>query len=70
MKEISNYNTKTFLPDWKTKGRAAGPIRNKEMAIYADILLLIWDGKSRGSKSMKDEMLKLQKPIYEVIINE
>ena len=66
-----NPNTPTltkFLADWKAHGKAAGPIRNKQMAEYADALLLIWDGESRGSASMKNEMVKLNKPVYEIII--
>ena len=57
-----------FEPDWKRHGKAAGPIRNRQMANYADTLLLIWDGKSKGSKNMKEEMEKLNKPVYEIII--
>jgi hypothetical protein len=57
-----------FLPDWKLNGTAAGPIRNLEMANYGDVLLLIWDGKSRGSASMRREMKKLGKPVFEVIL--
>lgn len=53
---------------WTEQGLKAGPIRNAKMAQYADALLLIWDGKSRGSKNMKDNMIKLNKPIYEVIL--
>lgn len=56
-----------FLPDWASQGKAAGPIRNRQMAEYGDVLILIWDGKSRGSASMKREMEKLGKPIYEVL---
>lgn len=59
---------KEFLADWDTHGKAAGPIRNKQMADYGDALLLIWDGESRGSKNMKETMLKLDKPVYEVIL--
>ena len=59
---------KEFPADWEAHGKAAGPIRNRQMAEYADALLLIWDGESRGSASMKKEMLKLNKPVYEVII--
>lgn len=59
---------KEFPADWKKHGKAAGPIRNKEMAKYADALLLIWDGESRGSANMKKEMQKYRKPIYEVIL--
>jgi hypothetical protein len=54
--------------DWDKHGKAAGPIRNKEMAELGDALLLIWDGKSRGSTSMKKCMEELNKPVYEVII--
>ena len=63
-----NIKFKVFEADWKTHGKAAGPIRNKEMAQYADALLLIWDGESRGSRNMKEEMISLNKPVYEVIL--
>lgn len=57
---------KLFNPDWLQYGKSAGPSRNHQMAQYADALLLIWDGNSRGSASMKREMEKLGKPVYEV----
>lgn len=59
---------KKFPADWDKHGKAAGPIRNKDMAQYADALLLIWDGQSRGSKNMKEQMQALNKPIYEVAL--
>jgi predicted Rossmann fold nucleotide-binding protein DprA/Smf involved in DNA uptake len=59
---------KEFSADWDKFGRAAGPIRNKLMAEYADALLIIWNNESKGSKSMINEMLKLKKPVYEVIL--
>jgi hypothetical protein len=37
------------------------------MAEYGDALLLIWDGKSKGSKNMKARMKGMQKPVFEVI---
>jgi hypothetical protein len=40
------------------------------MAEYADALLLIWNGESRGSANMKENMVKLGKPVYEVILKE
>lgn len=58
---------KVFDADWNKHGRAAGPIRNKEIATYADALLLIHNG-SPGSLSMKTEMLKLNKPVYEITL--
>lgn len=33
-------------------GRKAGPLRNKQMAEYADGVVLFWDQKSRGTRSM------------------
>lgn len=57
-----------FGANWNIHGKAAGPIRNKQMAGYADALLLIWDGESKGSANMKKNMLNLNKHIYEVII--
>jgi hypothetical protein len=66
----SEYNLpiKRFEADWEKYGKSAGPKRNKQMAEYGDALLLIWDGKSRGSKNMRDNMLLEGKPIYEVIL--
>ena len=57
-----------FPADWASYGIQAGPIRNKQMADYADVLLLIWDGESKGSKNMKKAMMDLYKPVYEVIL--
>jgi hypothetical protein len=63
---------KEFPADWKTLGMAAGPIRNGRMAAYAreadGSLLLIWDGKSKGSKSMKEAATKKSLLIHEVMI--
>lgn len=50
----NNLPTKFFSADWGKYGRAAGPIRNKQMAEYADALIAFWDSKSRGTKSMID----------------
>lgn len=48
-----NGKTIKFFPaKWKTHGKAAGPIRNREMAEYAEALIAIWDGESRGTANM------------------
>ncbi len=46
--------------DWKTHGRAAGPIRNKEMItrFEPDVVVAVWDGVSRGTRNMIDLALK------------
>lgn len=59
---------KKFSADWYANGKSAGPIRNKQMAKYSDAALIIWDGESKGSANMKEEMLKLGKPVFEVIL--
>lgn len=41
-----------FPADWATHGKAAGPLRNEQMAARADALLLIWHGDSPGSRNM------------------
>ena len=63
-----NHRLKEFPPDWKQYGDSAGPIRNGKMADYADALLLIWDGQSKGASSMKGHMK--YKKVYECILRE
>lgn len=48
----NNYSLKCFPANWHKYKKAAGPIRNKEMAEYADYLIVFWDGESKGTKNM------------------
>lgn len=48
----NNIPVEAFPADWSQHGRAAGPIRNKQMAEYADALIAIWDGESKGTANM------------------
>lgn len=50
--ELRGYEVKRFPADWGNHGKAAGYIRNEEMAQYADALIAFWDGKSRGTQHM------------------
>lgn len=54
---------KEFPADWKKYKKAAGPIRNRQMGDYADALIAIWDGESRGTKHMIEYMRALDKPV-------
>lgn len=47
-------------------GKSGGPIRNAIMAAAGDELLAFWDGQSRGTKNMIDQMIKARKP-YKVV---
>lgn len=56
-----------FNADWRKYGKRAGPLRNELMAWRADALILIWDGKSRGSLSMRTIARARRLPMHEVI---
>ncbi|WIC41565.1 hypothetical protein [Salmonella phage SP154] len=56
-----------FPADWDKHGKAAGFIRNTEMAEFADFLVAFWDGSSRGTAHMIATMQHLRKPY--IIIN-
>lgn len=68
--EENGIDLKLFPADWRKHKKAAGPLRNKQMAAYADVLFLLWDGKSRGARSMFNEARKQHLPICEAVINE
>ncbi len=62
----SNYRLKVhrFPADWNTHGKSAGYKRNQQMADFADALIAIWDGKSKGTQHMIDIMEKTGKQIW------
>jgi hypothetical protein len=52
-----------YPADWNSLGNAAGPRRNRQMAEKGEVLLSVWDGESRGTKSMITEARKKQLPV-------
>ena len=62
--ERNNIPVKRFIPDWAKYGAAGGPIRNKEMSEYAEALIAVWDGTSRGTKNMLDHMYRKKKKVF------
>lgn len=47
------YKIKEFPADFRTHGKAAGPLRNRQMAQYADMLIAFrLPGESRGTDDM------------------
>lgn len=56
-----------FSPDWKNKGKAAGPIRNKEMLDYGATAVYAFHqyvDESKGTKNMMDQAKKRNVPVY------
>lgn len=47
-----NIPLKLFIAEWAFFGKKAGILRNLEMADYAEALLCVWDGKSKGTENM------------------
>lgn len=60
----NNIPIKQFPADWKNLGKSAGYIRNAAMAQYADALIAIWDGKSKGTENMIATMRLMNKPVH------
>jgi len=56
---------KRFPADWDKHGKAAGPIRNRDMAKYADAVALFAGGI--GTNSMRKEAEKAGIQIYDFI---
>lgn len=59
-----NIPIKEMPADWNTYGKGAGPIRNRAMAEYADAAIILWDGKSEGTRNMINEMIRVKKPYH------
>lgn len=54
--EVRGLKCTVFKADWTKHGRKAGPIRNAEMAAYANVAVLFHGGI--GTRSMYDEAAK------------
>ena len=63
---------KIYLPDWTKHGKAAGPIRNRQIIESADCVIAFWDEKSPGTRSSIAIAEELKKPtslfIYREVI--
>jgi len=64
----NNIEWYQYPADWNSFNRAAGPIRNLQMVNNADMLILIWDGQSKGSLDVKTKAEKKGLIIQEVRI--
>lgn len=62
---LSNIPIKIFPANWNEHGKAAGFIRNSDIANYADEVIAFWDRKSKGTL---DTIKKAEKQNKQVII--
>jgi len=58
---MMNIPVKQMPADWGKHGKDAGPFRNRNMAEYCDFAVILWDGKSVGTRNMIEEMNKVNK---------
>lgn len=61
---LNNIPLNVFPANWLRYGKSAGPKRNQEMADYAECVIAIWDGKSRGTKDMIEKAKSKGLQIY------
>ena len=55
---LAHIPVKIFLADWARFGNSADAKRNEQMVEYADALVLIWNGRSTGIRSLRDTALR------------
>ena len=57
----SGARTRSFLPEWDKYGKSAGFKRNALIVQAVDLVVVFWDGTSKGSKHDIDLALKYRK---------
>lgn len=67
--EKNRVPVKRFPADWNKHGKSAGYKRNKQMAEYADALIAVWDGESRGTGHMINLAREAGLSVYVYIFN-
>ncbi len=58
------YGLKVFPAEWKKYGRAAGPIRNKQMVENANVVIAFVCEKATGTKNLISHAKKLGKRLF------
>ena len=51
-----------FPADWDKYKKSAGPIRNALMAEFCDAAVILWDGRSKGTSNIVDNLKNYMKP--------
>lgn len=70
----NDWKVEEYPAAWDIYGKSAGYIRNDIMVKKADEVLILWDGKSKGTKHSINFCKKYNKPhkivLYEEVKNE
>lgn len=61
--KTQSIGVQRFMPDWVSRGKIAGHIRNEAMATYATHALGFWVANSGGTANMAAHMLVRNKPV-------
>lgn len=67
---ICGLSYEPYKAEQEKFGKAAWSISNEQMANDGEGLLLVWDGKSRGSQNMKKRMIAKGKPVLEILLTQ
>lgn len=63
-----NIKLTEYLPDYRRYGKGAPKRRNAEIVQNCDMVIALWDGKSRGTKFVIDFARYMCVPVTEYII--
>lgn len=58
-----HFDLRIHHADWQKYGDAAGPMRNREMVLEADEVVVFWDGESKGTYDVIKHATRLEKPL-------
>lgn len=59
----NGYAIEIYNAEWSKYGKKAGPVRNQKMAEIGDYFICFWDGKSKGTKNLIDNVRLIEKPL-------
>ena len=66
--EKKNIKITVICPNYRRYGKGAPLKRNDEIIDYADYILAIWDGKSRGTKYVIERCKKINKAVKVILM--
>ncbi|MDO4173503.1 MAG: SLOG family protein [Eubacteriales bacterium] len=61
---------KVFRPDYERYHKSAPLQRNRSLIQYSDYVLVLWDGKSRGSANVIDTCIQEYTPVRTLLIRD